>query len=379
MYLGILGGHFHSDVGERKLMENSSVLRLRFAMEKRLLNFQADKIEMVLAAHKAPARVWGGRLTPRTIQFHLAPAANTKLAKLEALTEEVALALGSPSARLTRSNGTLSLEVPRTEARWVALRDLAARLREDADLRRALTLAGTAILGIDAEGVPLLLRLSSPDVAHCLIAGTTGSGKTELARTLVASLAMHQKPRDLQLALFDPKARGLAIFAALPHLLFPVASDPDEMQGRLHYLVGEMERRDRDGMARPRIVVVVDELADALHACGHSLEQHLTRLVQRGRSAGISVVACTQKPSAAAMSTLMRANFPVRLVGRVTSADDARVAAGIGGTGAEKLAGRGDFLLIAGGQVIRFQAAQMQPHDVPMEQPARRGLLHRVK
>ncbi|MBI5651103.1 MAG: hypothetical protein HZC40_11770 [Chloroflexi bacterium] len=131
-------------------------------------------------------------------------------------------------------------------------------------------------------------------------------------------------------------------------------------------LAAEMERRERDAstrfaaqqITRPRVVIVIDELADALQTCGRELEDPLTRLVQRGRSAGVSVIACTQKPSASAVGTLMRANFPVRLVGRVTSADDARVAAGIGGTGAEKLAGRGDFLLIAGGQVIRFQAAQ---------------------
>jgi S-DNA-T family DNA segregation ATPase FtsK/SpoIIIE len=333
-------------------------------IEKRLLNFQADKIEMVLAAHKAPARVWGGRLTPRTIQFHLAPAATTKLTKLESLTEEVALAIGVSSARLTRTHGTLSLEVPRTDSRFVSLAQLNQRLEHDPTLSRALACAGTAILGLDAEGVPLLLRLASPDVAHCLIAGTTGSGKTELARTLLASLVRHQRPHDLQLALFDPKAHGFAAFARLPHLLFPIASQPDEIVARLGYLVAEMERRDRERIERPHLVIVIDELADLLQACGAPVAGLLTRLVQRGRSAGLSVVACTQKPSAQAVGPLMRANFPVRLVGRVTSPDDARVAAGIGGSGAEKLAGRGDFLLVAGGEVIRFQAAQSSERDL---------------
>ena len=333
-------------------------------MEKRLLNFQADKIEMVLAAHNAPARVWGGRLTPRTIQFHLAPATTTKLTKLESLTEEVALAIGVSTARLTRTHGTLSLEVPRTDSRFVSLAQLNQRLEHDPSLSRALACAGTAILGLDAEGVPLLLRLASPDVAHCLIAGTTGSGKTELARTLLASLVRHQRPRDLQLALFDPKAHGFAAFAHLPHLLFPIASQPDAILARLGYLVAEMERRDRERIERPHIVIVIDELADILQACGAPVEGRLTRLVQRGRSAGLSVVACTQKPSAQAVGPLMRANFPVRLVGRVTSPDDARVAAGLGGTGAEKLAGRGDFLLVAGGEVIRFQAAQSSERDL---------------
>ena len=357
-------------------------------MEKRLLNFQADKIEMVLAAHKAPARVWGGRLTSRTIQFHLAPAASTKMHKLHALTEEVALALGAPSARLTRSQGMLSLEVPREDAQLVSLLDLARRLHADEGIRRALSAAGTAILGLDTEGVPLLLRLSSPDVAHCLISGTTGSGKTELARTLLGSLTMHQKPRDLQLALFDPKGRGLAPFAQAPHLLFPLAQEPAMTIYRMQYLVAEMERRERAANERPRIVVVIDELADLLQTCGTDLEMLITRLVQRGRSAGLSLVACTQKPSAKAVGSLLKANFPVRLVGKVTSAEDARVAAGVGGTGAEKLAGRGDFLLIAGGQTIRFQAAYLPANEIPAAlAPARseklnahpRGFLQRIK
>jgi S-DNA-T family DNA segregation ATPase FtsK/SpoIIIE len=333
-------------------------------MEKRELDFQADKIEMVLNSHKAPARVWGGRMTARTIQFHLAPAANTRLAKLESLTEEVALALGTPTARLTRNNGTLSIEVPRRDARFISLSELDAQLKSDEHLRRALDSPGTAILGLDGEGVPLLLRLASPDVAHCLIAGTTGSGKTELARTIIASLVMHQKPRDVQLALFDPKMRGLALFAAAPHLLFPIVADADATMARLSYLVTEMERRDRDLIERPRIVIVIDELADLLQMCGSELEMLLTRLVQRGRSAGISLIACTQKPMARVVGGLVKANFPVRLVGRVASTDDARVAAGIGGTGAEKLVGRGDFMLIAGGQTIRFQAALVKPEEI---------------
>ncbi len=279
------------------------------------------------------------------------------------------MALGASSARLTRLNGTLSLEVPRADSRWVSLAELDRRLESDDHLRRALNCPGTAILGMDSEGVPLLLRLSSPDVAHCLIAGTTGSGKTELARTIIASLLIHQKPRDLQIALFDPKGHGFAPFARAPHLLFPIVRDPAETLRRVHYLVAEMERRDRGAAVgapreRPRVVIVMDELADLLQMCGTELEALLTRLVQRGRSAGFSLVACTQKPSARVVGSLVKANFPVRLVGRVASTDDARVAAGIGGTDAEKLAGRGDFLLIAGGQIIRFQAAYVKPEEI---------------
>lgn len=333
-------------------------------MEQQLLNLQADKIEMLLAAHKAPARVWGGRLTPRTVQFHLAPAATTKLAKLEALTEEIALALGAPAARLTRSNGTLSVEVARQDSRFISLIDLNTRLQRDERMKQALRLPAMAVLGIDSDGAPLLLRLSSPDVAHCLIAGTTGSGKTELARTIIASLVMHQKPRDLQIALFDPKGHSFSAFAHAPHLIFPIVKTADETLRQTHRLVAEMERRDVNQIERPRVVIVIDELADLMQMCGSELEMLLTRLAQRGRSAGFSLIACTQKPAARIIGSLVKANFPARLVGRVASADDARVAAGIGGTDAVKLAGRGDFLLIAAGQIVRFQAAYITPNDV---------------
>jgi DNA segregation ATPase FtsK/SpoIIIE, S-DNA-T family len=104
-------------------------------------------------------------------------------------------------------------------------------------------------------------------------------------------------------------------------------------------------------------VLGIDELADLLVTGGKPVIEALTRLTQRGREAGIHVVAATQKPAATLVGGLVKANFPVRLVGSVVSPEDAKVAAGISGTGAERLLGRGDFLLVTKGQVIRFQAA----------------------
>jgi S-DNA-T family DNA segregation ATPase FtsK/SpoIIIE len=114
----------------------------------------------------------------------------------------------------------------------------------------------------------------------------------------------------------------------------------------------------------PRIVVVVDELAELLAVGGGAVGEQVQRLTQRGREAGVHVVAATQRPSAALVGGLMKANFPVRLVGSVVSAEDARVAAGVAGTAAERLLGRGDFLLVAKGEVIRFQAAHVGGGEV---------------
>jgi S-DNA-T family DNA segregation ATPase FtsK/SpoIIIE len=122
-------------------------------------------------------------------------------------------------------------------------------------------------------------------------------------------------------------------------------------------MVTEMIRRDRENVCEPRLVIFIDEVADLMEQGGKAMDRLMTRLTQRGRSAGLHLIACTQKPLAATIGSLTRSNFPVRLVGSVASADDARIAAGISGTGAEKLLGRGDFLLVAKGQATRFQAA----------------------
>src|SRR5690606_16378833 len=125
-----------------------------------------------------------------------------------------------------------------------------------------------------------------------------------------------------------------------------------------------MERRDKAGSNSPTLVVAVDELADLLQTGGQATEALLTRLTQRGREAGIHLVACTQKPTAALIGGAMKANFPVRLVGAVASRDEARYATGMRDSGAEKLEGKGDFLLIARGDAMRFQAAWFGPEDL---------------
>ncbi len=332
-------------------------------MDRQRLHVQADRIEWVLYTHKAPARVTGGRVTPRTVQFHLTPAPTTKIAQVERLSEEIALALGARSARIARNNGQLSIEVPRSDMRGLRFGELIERLGRDGQLAQVLHSAGTALLGLDTEGIPVLLRLGAPDVAHVLIAGTTGSGKTEAAKTMLASMVLFQRPRDLQLIVVDPKGSSFKVLEQLPHLLCPIVKNIEDAVANLEWLTEEMQRRADAEMSRPRIVLLLDELADLLMQGGREVESCLTRLVQRGRSAGITVIACTQKPTSSAVGSLIKANFPVRLVGKVTSAVEAHVASGVAGSGAEKLSGRGDFILIAGGERVRLQVAHLAPDD----------------
>ncbi len=320
-----------------------------------LLDYQADQIEMVLTSHRVPIRVTGGMVTPRWVRYQAIPDVATKISKIIRLSEEIALHLDAPSVRVARQGARVHIEVPRADPQSVRLLHLS---RQVDDIPRQ-----SAILGLDESGRPLILRLSSPEVAHVLIAGTTGSGKTALARSMALSLAMHNRLGEIQMIFIDPKRNGFAPFAvpgsggSLPHLLRPIVDDVHQAVFLLGEMVTEMVRRDHENISEPRLIIFIDEVADLMELGGKAMDRLLTRLTQRGRSAGIHLIACTQKPLAATIGSLTRSNFPVRLVGSVASADDAKIAAGVGGTGAEKLLGRGDFLLVMKGQTTRFQAA----------------------
>ena len=363
------------------------------------LEFQSDRIEAVLTLHKVPARVTGGTVTPRWVRFQVLPAVGAKISKIKNLSEELAAALDVSSCRVSRRGAAVAVEVPRDDPQPVRLLSLFRQLDDggpsatdvpstdvpSTDAPSALPSAAlgtgragrgippvTAVLGLAEDGAPLLIRLPSPDVAHVLVAGTTGSGKTVLLQTMILSLAMENRPQHLALILIDPKGHAFSPFEGLPHLARPVIREVEETTEALHSLVRLMEGRGPgsglgNGLpveGQSSAVVVIDELADLLMTGGKPVQWALTRLTQRGREAGIHIVAATQKPTAAVLGPLVKANFPVRLTGRVTSIEDARTATGWSGTGAERLMGRGDFLAVAEGRVMRFQTAWVSPAEI---------------
>jgi S-DNA-T family DNA segregation ATPase FtsK/SpoIIIE len=332
----------------------------------------------VLALNKVPARVTGGTVTPRWVRFQVLPAVGAKISKIKSLSEEMAAALDASNCRVSRRGAAVAVEVPRDDPEPVRLLPLYNQLIDETANQPPIP-SVTAVLGLAEDGAPLLIRLPSPDVAHILVAGTTGSGKTMLLQAIILSLAMGNPPalrgemgEGMSLVLIDPKGHAFRLFEGLPHLARPVIWEVEEMTEVLQSLVRLMERRSGYGRAgrngnagpQPPVVVVIDELADLLMVGRKEVQWALTRLTQRGREAGIHVVAATQKPTSAVLGPLVKANFPVRLVGRVTSAEDARTATGWSGTGAERLAGRGDFLAVAEGRVIRFQAAHISPAEI---------------
>jgi S-DNA-T family DNA segregation ATPase FtsK/SpoIIIE len=291
------------------------------------------------------------------------------------LSEELATALDVDSVRVSRRGAAVALEIPRQDPQPVRLLPLYRQLNKDALGAAGSIPAMTAVLGLAEDGAPLLIRLPSPDVGHILAAGTAGAGKTTLLRTLVLSLAMANTPHvdgGLMVMLVDTQGDAFDCFVSLPHLTRPAVRSLGEVTEVLHSLVRLMEKRASvSGYASeparvpdwPHVVLVIDELADLLLAEGQAIAHPLTRLTQRGREVSIHIVAATSHPTPTVLGQLIEAHFPVRLVGRVNSAEEARTASGWSGSGAERLVGRGDFLAVAEGRVLRFHVAHVSEEE----------------
>jgi S-DNA-T family DNA segregation ATPase FtsK/SpoIIIE len=220
---------------------------------------------------------------------------------------------------------------------------------------------------------------------HLLIAGTTGSGKSVCIAALTACLVMNNAPEDLKLVMIDPKMVELVRFNGLPHLYGKVETDLQRILGVLHWLTIEMDhryklleemharhiesynrkmRRRKDGVTLPRIVVMIDELADLMMTAPEQTEPALVRLAQMARATGIHLVLATQRPSTDVVTGLIKANFPARISFAVASSIDSRVILDI--NGAESLLGHGDMLFMPPetSAPIRLQGVMVSDSEV---------------
>lgn len=302
-------------------------------------------IQNLFTAHKLDARVIGGNDTPRVTKFFVELFGSTTVKQLRRLQEDLAYRLGVDNLRISRKGAKLSIEILKSDFDTIFTSGLIERMPKDENVY--------ALLGVDLDNSVLVLKLNSADIAHVLVSGTTGSGKTELMKTILGTTLLNQP--DMHAVVIDPKGSDYNNFDG--QLRFPRAIYSEDAILRLEWIVSEMEVRSLNNVNRPFIMLVIDELADFLQVGGKEASEQLTRLLARGRSAGICVVAGTQKPLMSSIGSLVKANFPVRLVGRVVSPEESKVSAGIADVGAEQLQGHGDFLLVALGEVTRFQAA----------------------
>ena len=219
-----------------------------------------------------------------------------------------------------------------------------------------------------------------------LIAGTTGSGKSVCMNSLIISLLYKASPDDVKLIMVDPKMVELVTYNGIPHLLIPVVTDPKKAAGSLQWAVTEMMRRyatmssagvrdlesyntlveteEIEGTKLPRVVVIIDELADLMLVAAKEVEESICRIAQMGRAAGVHLVIATQRPSADVITGLMKANIPSRIAFSVASAMESRII--LDNTGAEKLVGKGDMLYapIGSGKPKRVQGCFVSDPEV---------------
>lgn len=302
--------------------------------------------------------------------FQVAREAGLKVSKVTALAPELDEALGKP---IRFDAMPLSIEVQRSDPQRLSLLDLWPMLTQRTPAQGMPVVSGQGVSG--GRLCPTLLNLAHPNTPHALVAGTTGSGKTSLLFSLILSAAAMRSPNELSIVALDPKAVDFRSLYGLPHLAAPVVTEPAECVAALRAVTKELERRKAAGMldAKQKIVVVIDEVAELMATAGREVESYIQRIVSVGRGLGIHIVAATQKPTADIVGSVVKSNFPVRIVGKVPSNIDANVAAGISGTGAERLPGMGSFLIV-NGNMHRVQSyyATSDEHQRMISQIARR-------
>ncbi|MCA9916383.1 MAG: AAA family ATPase [Anaerolineales bacterium] len=326
------------------------------------LELQSRQIERVFSTHQVPTRVAGGQVETQSIRFDLQSHLESGLHRLRGLKRDLLSVLGVTDVSLAKDErGQWRLDIVRPHEAPVALLDLLPLLPELPE--------STAVLGMDEEGAPLLLPFADPDITHALLVGAAGAGKTSLLRTMAVSLAMTNRQSKLQLLVIDPDRPGqpgreLAPLMFLPHLLSQVLTDPDEALPTLQILVDEMYHRLKNETLRPTIVTLIDNV-EALYAVNPAGTQTaLAELLQRGAEAGIHLVLATSQPNAEWLSSVMRANLPLRLVGQVQDEADSLAATAVVGADAHALLGSGDFLAVADGSQVHFQAAFIGNYDL---------------
>ena len=237
------------------------------------------------------------------------------------------------------------------------------------------------VIGKDNSGMTMICDIA--EMPHCLVAGTTKSGKSVCLNTFIISLIYHFSPKDLRLVLMDPKRLEFGPYEGIPHLAMPVITDKEDFPGALSWVYEEMERRykifetygvrdfDRlnkklieDKKAKlPFLIMICDEFGDWFSGSGPEVEDQIQKIAAKARAAGIHVVLAAQRPSKDVIKGTIKANFDTRLAFRVSSFEDSKIILGNGG--AEKLEGYGDVLIKYAGKIERrLQAAYVDSEDI---------------
>jgi len=388
------------------------------------LRENAARLTEKLAAYGVQGRVDEIHPGPVVTMYEMEPQAGTKVSKIAALSDDLAMALAAQKVRIVApipGKARVGFELPNKHRQMVALREILEDSRW-ADTKSALPVA----FGKDIAGQPVYGDLAK--MPHLLVAGATGSGKSVGLNVMLASLLMKRTPEEVRLLMIDPKVVELAVFDGIPHMLLPVVTDMKKAALALRWAVDEMERRYQlfaDAGARnivtynervekviagemapeklcpkkhkkqiaygvdgeevlvdpvdgesadvlpmpiklPYVVVVVDEFADLMMVAAKDIESAIARLAQKARAAGIHVILATQRPSVDVITGMIKANFPARIAFKVSQREDSKTI--LGRNGAEHLLGHGDMLMIPPGasDLKRVHCAYISENEVQL-------------
>ncbi len=391
-----------AEMGDNKLPQidllDTAVGRIE-SITSETLEMTSRMIEKKLKDFGVDVRVVAASPGPVITRYEIEPATGVKGSQILNLAKDLARSLSLVSIRVVETipgKNLMALELPNAKRQMIRLTEiLGSQVYHEA--QSMLTIG----LGKDIVGAPVVVDLAK--MPHCLVAGTTGSGKSVGINATILSLLYKAEARDVRLILIDPKMLEMSVYEGIPHLLCPVVTDMKLASNALNWAVGEMERRYKlmskmgvrnlagynkkmdEAKARgelvpnpfsltpeepepldrlPHIVIVIDELADLMMVVGKKIEELIARLAQKARAAGVHLILATQRPSVDVITGLIKANIPTRISFQVSSKIDSRTI--LDQMGAEALLGQGDMLYLPSGTglPIRVHGAFVSDEEV---------------
>ncbi len=347
----------------------------------------ADKLQQTFETFGVNAKVTNISQGPAVTRYEIQPELGVKVSKIVGLSDDIKLNLAATDIRIEApipGKAAIGIEVPNKENVTITLRTL---LESDEFKNHKSNIAFA--VGKDISGKTVIADIAK--MPHLLIAGATGSGKSVCINTIIMSILYHADPEDVKLLMIDPKVVELSVYNGIPHLCIPVVTDPKRASAALGWAVAEMMKRyekfealsvrdlsgynkkvetlppsddDNAHKKMPQLVIIVDELADLMMVAPSEVEDHICRLAQLARAAGIHLIIATQRPSVNVVTGLIKANMPSRIAFAVSSGVDSRTI--IDMNGAEKLLGKGDMLFYPQGysKPLRVQGAFVTDQEV---------------
>ncbi len=398
---------FNYKFPEISLLENPSDQKKFESENYKNVSINKTMLENVLGDFNIKGNIISFKQGPIVTLYELKPAPGTKTSTVISLSDDIARSMSSISSRISAIPGrdAIGIEIPNKQIQTVYLRELI----DSTEYKRS-NLILPLVLGKNILGKPVIVDLAK--MPHLLVAGTTGSGKSVGINAMILSLLYNCTPEDCRLILIDPKMLELSIYRDIPHLLTEVVTDTKKAITALKWAVKEMEKRyqlmshigvrniesynerirlalDKGSVIEkevqlgfdqetgkpifekkqidlkifPKIVVVVDELADLMITSGREIEATIQRLSQMARAAGIHLIVATQRPSVDVITGTIKSNFPSRISYQVTSKIDSRTI--LGEQGGEQLLGKGDLLLtMTGERLTRVHGPFVMTHEV---------------